>query len=174
MLVHCRYNKVVEETGSKFTPQNSTIVQFETALTQSQGQPMKVDCLDTGSLLGSSLPRFCNQFNFQDNSFFLIHRYWKSFWLTKYFWNQTRCAWSWARHSWERGSSQINVKWILVVSLSVRKCTFWSHLGITLWKSNTSTGINASLSIGLCGEKYLYEKQTPSCCERVRSFLGDK
>ena len=79
MLVYYRYNKVVQETGSKFTPQNSTIVQFETALTQSQGQPMKVDCLDTGSLLGFSLPRFCNQFNFQDNSFFLIHRYWKSF-----------------------------------------------------------------------------------------------
>ena len=28
---------------------------------------------------GSSLPRFCNQFNFQDNSFLLIHRCWKSF-----------------------------------------------------------------------------------------------
>ena len=28
---------------------------------------------------GSSLPRFCNQFNFQDNSFLLKHRYWKSF-----------------------------------------------------------------------------------------------
>ena len=32
--------------------------------------------------------------------------------------------------------------------------------------------LNASLGIGLCGEKFLYEKQTPSCCERVQSPLG--
>ena len=132
---------------------------------------MKVDFLDTGFLLGTG-PHFQGS---ATSFIFKTVRYWKSFSaLIDYSIFGTKHA----VHDHKPGipggggSSQINVKWILVVSLSVRKCGCRSHLRITRWKSNISTGINASLGIGLCGEKFLYEKQTPSCCERVQSPLG--